>query len=99
MRSDPSPANRTTTIPPGSIPVTTPSPKAAWLTSSPRRNSGAGASSLRAAAQVVYAARAGPDPTPTRTWDSESVSSEGISSRKRERSPYVRAPKTLRVRA
>src|SRR5919107_1591454 len=39
LRSDPSPANRTTTMPPGSTPVTTPSPNAAWTTSSPIRRS------------------------------------------------------------
>src|SRR3954453_2395831 len=38
LRSEPSLANRTTTIPPGSAPVTTPSPNAAWTMSSPIRN-------------------------------------------------------------
>ena len=44
LRSDPSLAKRTTTIPPGSTPVTTPSPKAAWTTSSPVPKSALGAS-------------------------------------------------------
>src|SRR5918997_820476 len=35
LRSEPSPAKRTTTTPPGSAPTTTPSPKAACTTSSP----------------------------------------------------------------
>ena len=55
-----SPAKRTTTIPPGSTPVTTPSPKVAWTTSSPMRNDRAGASSLRGP-------RRWPPPRPPRT--------------------------------
>ena len=72
LRSEPSPAKRTTTIPPGSTPVTTPSPKAACTTSSPRRNSGVPAASPWAPDQVVWAARHEPPPgaAPTRGSDS-----------------------------
>src|SRR3984885_8106926 len=45
LRSEPSSAKRTTITPPGSTPVTTPSPKAACTTSSPIRNVGADAAS------------------------------------------------------
>ena len=43
----PSPAKRTTTMPPGSVAVTTPSPNAAWMTSSPRRKTAPAVSGAR----------------------------------------------------
>src|SRR6478672_3829928 len=80
LRSVPSPAKRTTTTPPGSTPVTTPSPKLAWTTSSPVCSSSAGRGSTGAPAAAVASQReAAPDAAPWR-----SVSSSGSSSTKRE---------------
>ena len=105
LRSLPSPAKRTTTIPPASIPVTTPAPNAACVTSSPSRKSTIGAAS-RAAVEptptIPAAAAAAPDraaTAPRAASLARSVSSYGISSRKRERIPYCVAPKTARRRA
>src|SRR5919202_940472 len=52
LRSEPSPAKRTTTMPPGSVAVTTPSPNAACTTSSPMRNTWAASAAGTASAPL-----------------------------------------------
>ena len=94
---EPSPAKRTTTTPPGSTPMTTPSPKRACTTSSPTRTW------RPAAGSAVGPGAAAPPPRwlrgrPASALLLRSVSSAGISSRKRLRHVPL-APAVQRARA
>ena len=85
LRSLPSDAKRTTTMPPGSRPTTTPSPKAAWMTSSPIRYSALGDSDCALDHDIARGrtfCAAATAPIACRV-PSRSVRSGGISLRKR----------------
>src|SRR5207248_8484855 len=75
LRSEPSEAKRTMTIPPASSPVTTPSPNAACTTSSPVRKSAAGASARDAAHEAARPRIPSPTPAKVENVPSRSASS------------------------
>ncbi len=103
----PSEAKRTTTRPPGSVPVTTPSPNFTWVTSSPSAKVAPGPGSTRTAGapappeppQLVDPPLQLPAAARADGCSSASVSAGGISPRKRLGTFHSRPPYIARVRA